>query len=85
MAGVPLPVIQRANEILSDLDSGEISVRSDEISESTPTFDSHQMSLFDKQERVLRDKLKGLKLDQMTPLEAMVLLDEMAKSIGEDN
>ncbi|MBL7024803.1 MAG: DNA mismatch repair protein MutS [Candidatus Marinimicrobia bacterium] len=85
MAGVPLPVIQRANEILSDLDSGEISVRSDEISESTPTFDTHQMSLFDKQERVLRDKLKGLKLDQMTPLEAMVLLDEMAKSIGEDN
>ncbi len=85
MAGVPLPVIQRANEILSDLDSGEISVRSDEIREPIPTFDTHQMSLFDKQERVLRDKLKGLKLDQMTPLEAMVLLDEMAKSIGDDN
>jgi DNA mismatch repair protein MutS len=84
MAGVPLPVIQRAYEILSDLDSGEISVRSDEIREPLPTFDTHQMSLFDKQERVLRDKLKGLKLDQMTPLEAMVLLDEMAKSIGED-
>ncbi len=85
MAGVPLPVIQRANEILADLDSGEISVRSDEIREPIQTFDTHQMSLFDKQERVLRDKLKGLKLDQMTPLEAMVLLDEMAKSIGEDN
>ncbi|MBT3680710.1 MAG: DNA mismatch repair protein MutS [Candidatus Marinimicrobia bacterium] len=85
MAGVPLPVIQRANEILSDLDSGEISVRSDEISEAAPTFDTHQMTLFDKQERILRDKLKGLKLDQMTPLEAMVLLDEMAKSIGDDN
>ena len=85
MAGVPLPVIQRANEILSDLDSGEISVRSDEISEPLPTFDTKQMSLFDKQERVLRDKLKGLKLDQMTPLEAMVLLDEMAKSIDDDN
>jgi DNA mismatch repair protein MutS len=84
MAGVPLPVIQRAYEILSDLDSGEISVRSDEIREPLPTFDTHQMSLFDKQELVLRDKLKGLKLDQMTPLEAMVLLDEMAKSIGED-
>jgi len=85
MAGVPLPVIQRANEILSDLDSGEISVRSDEIKEPIPTFDTHQMSLFDKQERVLRDKLKGLKVDQMTPLEAMVLLDEMTKSIDDDN
>jgi len=85
MAGVPLPVIQRANEILSDLDSGEISVRSDEIKEANPTFDHHQMSLFDKQEHVLRDKLKGLKLDQMTPLEAMVLLDEMAKSIDDEN
>jgi len=78
-------VIQRANEILSDLDSGEISVRSDEIKEPIPTFDTHQMSLFDKQERVLRDKLKGLKVDQMTPLEAMVLLDEMTKSIDDDN
>ena len=85
MAGVPLPVIQRANEILSDLDSGEISVRSDEIKEPMPTFDTHQMSLFDKQERILRNKLKGLKLDQMTPLEAMMLLDEMARSIGDDN
>jgi len=26
-----------------------------------------------------------LKLDQMTPLEAMVLLDEMAKSIDDEN
>ncbi|MCF7922948.1 MAG: DNA mismatch repair protein MutS, partial [Candidatus Marinimicrobia bacterium] len=85
MAGVPLPVIQRANEILSDLDSGEISVRSDEIKEANPTFDHHQMSLFDKQEHVLRDKLKGLKLDQMTPLEAMVLLDEMTKSLDDEN
>lgn len=84
MAGVPLPVIQRANEILSDLDSGEISVRSNEIKEATPTFDSQQMTLFDKQENILREKLQGLKLDQMTPLEAMVLLDEMARSIQED-
>ena len=83
MAGVPLPVIQRANEILADLDSGEISVRSSEIKEAIPTFDTHQMSLFDRQEHVLREKLEGLKLDQMTPLEAMVLLDEMAKSIQE--
>lgn len=85
MAGVPLPVIQRANEILSDLDSGEISVRSDEIKEPIPTFDTQQMSLFDRQERKLRDKLKGLKLDQMTPLEAMVLLDEMSRSIDDEH
>ncbi len=84
MAGVPLPVIQRANEILLDLDSGEISVRSDEIKEPIPTFDSHQMSLFDKQERMLREKLVGLKLDQMTPLEAMILLDELANSIRDE-
>ncbi len=81
MAGVPLPVIQRANEILTDLDSGEISVRTDQIKESRPTFDTRQMSIFDKQEHILREKLEGLKLDQMTPLEAMVLLDEMTKSL----
>ncbi|NQV14124.1 DNA mismatch repair protein MutS [bacterium] len=81
MAGVPAPVIQRANEILSDLDSGEISVRSDQIKQNAPTFDTRQMSLFNKQENILREKIDGLKLDQMTPLEAMVLLDEMARSI----
>lgn len=81
MAGVPLPVIQRANEILSDLDSGEISVRTDQIKEQSPTFDTQQMSLFGQQEHILREKLEGLKLDQMTPLEAMVLLDEMAKTL----
>jgi DNA mismatch repair protein MutS len=74
MAGVPLPVIQRANEILADLDSGEISVRSGEIKEPRPTFDTHQMSLFDKQEHILRDKIKGLKL----------LLDEMHRELHED-
>ena len=83
MAGVPLPVVQRANEILADLDSGEISVRTEEISEATPTFDTHQMSLFGRQEHKLRQKLKGIKLDQMTPLEALVLLDEMTKTIDE--
>ncbi len=81
MAGVPVPVIQRANEILADLDSGEISVRTDEVREAAVTFDTRQMSLFTSQENVLREKLAGLKLDQMTPLEAMVLLDEMAKTL----
>lgn len=84
MAGVPLPVIQRANEILADLDSGEISVRNDQTPDSSPTFDTRQMSLFNVQENILREKLDGLKLDQMTPLEAMVLLDEMTRSIKDD-
>ena len=84
MAGVPLPVIQRANEILLGLDSGEIAVRTDEVKELLPTFDSRQLSLFDQQEQVLRKKLKGLKLEQMTPLEAMLLLDEMRKTIEDD-
>jgi len=84
MAGVPLPVIQRANEILAELDAGEISVRTDDVKESAPTFDTRQLSLFEKQEHVLRDKVAGLKLDQMTPLEALVLLDELSRSIQED-
>jgi DNA mismatch repair protein MutS len=85
MAGVPLPVIQRADEILADLDSGEISIRSEQIKSASPTYDAAQLSLFAKQEHKLREKLKGIKLDQMTPLEALVLLDEMTKSVNEDN
>ncbi|MCF7824785.1 MAG: DNA mismatch repair protein MutS [Candidatus Marinimicrobia bacterium] len=83
LAGVPLAVVQRADEILADLDSGEISVRTEQISEASPTYDSQQLSLFGRQEYKLREKLKGVKLDQMTPLEALVLLDEMTKSLHE--
>ena len=84
MAGVPLEVIQRADEILADLDSGEISVRSEQVKEASPTYDAAQLSLFSQQEHKLREKLKGIKLDQMTPLEALVLLDEMTRSLEED-
>jgi len=83
MAGVPLPVIQRADEILADLDSGVISVRSEQITAASPTYDTKQLSLFGRQEHKLREKLKGVKLDQMTPLEALVLLDEMTRSLNE--
>ena len=85
MAGVPLKVIQRADEILSELDSGEISVRSEQVKEASPTYDTAQLSLFAQQEHKLREKLRGIKLDQMTPLEALVLLDEMTKSLDEND
>lgn len=84
MAGVPLQVIQRADEILADLDSGEISVRSEQVKEASPTYDLAQLSLFTQQEHKLREKLKGIKLDQMTPLEALLLLDEMTKSLEDE-
>ena len=81
MAGVPLTVIQRANEILQSLDGGTVAVSSDTVSESQPSFDQNQMSLFARQENRLRDKLKGIDLNHLTPMQALTLLDELQQEV----
>ncbi|MCF7902597.1 MAG: DNA mismatch repair protein MutS, partial [Candidatus Marinimicrobia bacterium] len=81
MAGVPLPVIQRANEILQSLDNGSVAVPTDKVSEPEPSFDRNQMDLFSREEKRIRDKLKDINVDHMTPLEALNLLNELTKEI----
>lgn len=82
MAGVPLTVIQRANEILQSLDGGTVAVASNKISEPLPSFDQNQMSLFSQQEHRLRDKLKGIDLNHLTPMQALALLDELQQEVN---
>ncbi len=81
MAGVPLPVIQRANEILQSLDSGEVAVRSDTIAETVPSLDMNQLSLFEKQEQILRQRLQEIDINHLTPMDAIRLVDELLKEI----
>lgn len=84
MAGLPKEIVERAGVILKSLESG-----SDDISKSkgqthsieTITKESmpEQLSIFEVRDDPLRDKLLGLKIDGITPVEALKILDEMRR------
>jgi DNA mismatch repair protein MutS len=83
LAGLPQKVIDRAKEILSNLEKGEldaagmpkIAKAKNPITKPPPPS---QLSLF-AQTDPIRSELKGLKIDRLTPLEAINILDELKK------
>jgi len=83
LAGLPQSVIDRAKEILSNLEKGEldaagmpkIATSKKSIAKSRP---SPQLSLFAQPDPV-RDALKDLRIDQLTPLEALNMLDKLKR------
>ena len=83
LAGLPQKVIDRAKEILSNLERGEldamgmpkIAMTKRVISKPQPPL---QPSLFSQPDPI-RSKLKKIKVDQLTPLEALNVLDELKK------
>jgi len=83
LAGLPQKVIDRAKEILSNLEKGELDAMGMPKIATTkiPTLKPKpplQPSLF-VQADPLRSELKKIKTDQLTPLEALNILDELKK------
>jgi DNA mismatch repair protein MutS len=80
LAGLPIEVIERAKEILRNLEKGEYTeggvprIARGQKSVSRP---SPQLSLFADTEDPLRKRLKEIEISTMTPLEALTLLDEL--------
>ncbi|NMB53402.1 MAG: DNA mismatch repair protein MutS [Leptolinea sp.] len=77
LAGLPKPVIQRANEILGDLEAS--SGKAVDISETT----SKQMALFPETNPLL-DELRELDILSISPLEALNKLFEWKKKFVDD-
>jgi DNA mismatch repair protein MutS len=83
LAGLPPKVIDRAKEILSNLEKGELDamglpkIATTKISTTKPK-PSSQLSLFPMPDPI-RTELKQIKTDQLTPLEALNILDELKK------
>jgi len=83
LAGLPPKVIDRAKEILSNLEKGELDamgmpkIATTKISTTKPKPTS-QLSLFPMPDPI-RTELKQIKTDQLTPLEALNILDELKK------
>ncbi len=78
MAGLPRAVIARAGQILNSLttekiDSGEVDIPPDSTS---------QVDLFGAAEEALRDDFREINVDNLTPVEALNMLDDLKKRHG---
>lgn len=86
MAGMPPSVVQRANDILAQLESSssgkQMNRPTAEISEQR---EGMQMSIFQLDDPVLkdiRDEIKGLDINNLTPMEALNKLNEIKRLSG---
>lgn len=85
LAGLPVKVIDRAKEILANLESGELvaegqprlAKRADGVRQSP----SPQMSLFDAGPDPVREKLAALDISVISPLEGLNFLHELQKMV----
>ena len=89
LAGLPPKVIQRAKEVLSNLEADELApndvprlARHDENQEDEAIF---QLDLFALQEQQIRAELEKLNIDSLTPIEALNKLNELKKLIDKNN
>src|SRR5204863_4527557 len=74
LAGITHSIIDRAREILSTLERHERDLV--EETRTTPRPPTRQLSLFDRREQDVLDRVRSLQLDALTPLQA---LNELAK------
>ena len=92
LAGMPSSIIQRANQILKDLEQGarnqdgaSVGNRKSEIGNGKATVSAPsgmQLSFFQLDDPVLeqiRDEVKHLDINNLTPLEALNKLNEIKK------
>ncbi|MGO8988742.1 MAG: DNA mismatch repair protein MutS [bacterium] len=89
LAGLPQKVIDRAKEILSNLEKGELDATGMPKIATTRMVTSKpkpplQPSLF-VQPDPIRSELKKVKTDQLTPLEALNFLDELKKKAEKED
>ncbi|MCK4390331.1 MAG: DNA mismatch repair protein MutS [Desulfobacterales bacterium] len=83
LAGIPAHVLERAREILTNIENGELnSVGEPVLAHSKGSVDkdaSVQLSLFKTSDDVVMTTLKKLDISNMTPLEALNQLNELKK------
>jgi DNA mismatch repair protein MutS len=85
LAGLPPPVTNRAREILAALERDELTRGGRPSLSRTPTEPQQQLGLFQAPapDDRLRERLRTLDLDRMTPLEALTWLAELKKDASE--
>ena len=86
LAGMPKSIIKRANEVLSQLESAASSdlnhpsVSKADVSNIGKNREGYQLSLFQLDDPLLlqiREKLLGIPVDNLTPLQALTMLSDL--------
>ncbi|BCR04808.1 DNA mismatch repair protein MutS [Desulfuromonas versatilis] len=85
LAGLPKAVIERAREVLKNLESGEYETQGQPRlargKQGGRAKVAPQMSLFDSSPDLLRQRLDEVDVSVLTPLEALNLLDQLKKLV----
>ena len=85
LAGLPAEVIERAKEILVNLEKGEYVEggvpRISRGKRQAKPVESPQLPLFAEVEDALRKRLEGLSISSLTPLEALNILDQLKRMV----
>ena len=80
LAGLPPSVVQRAREILKNLEGGELDERGQpRLAQGSRPDDPAQMTLFAAAEHKLREELQKIDVSTLTPIEALNLLHGLAE------
>jgi DNA mismatch repair protein MutS len=88
MAGVPPSVIARAREILTSLERGGARAAGDLIGQDATiptTKQKVQLTLFEAERHPVVDELDELDVTALTPVEAMMKLDELVRKVKQAN
>jgi DNA mismatch repair protein MutS len=78
LAGLPASVINRAQEVLSNLETDTVEQKSDS---ATGKNMSGQLSLFNNSHKII-DEIKEIDVDSMTPLEAITRLYQLKRKVA---
>ena len=85
LAGVPNEIVKRAKEILESIENGE------QIERKAPARKAREIenepfdmisALYDSQAREIVEKLKKLDINVLTPIEAMNIIYDIKKELG---
>ena len=80
LAGMPVPLIQKANDILSQLEALH---GKEQLGERIETRNARvQLSIFDSHSELfqqIREMLQGIDINRLTPVEALLKLNEIKK------
>lgn len=85
MAGLPEEVTERAKKILKNLEGSELTVHGEKTENARVKgrigAGEMQMTLFEMKDDTLREELKKIDIDTLTPLEALQKLAELKKKV----
>ncbi|OQX23951.1 MAG: DNA mismatch repair protein MutS [Desulfobacteraceae bacterium IS3] len=84
LAGIPGAVVQRAKEILANMENGNQGAKAPSVSAEIQTFPKKkaiQLDLFSKSEYFLMEEIRGLDISKMTPIEAINCLNQLQEKV----